>query len=640
MKLKFNLLPPVAMRRNILYTCALFMIAGCAENGYVGPEAEKEEPAISKAISFGGGFQSMTRATKEDYAAAQALGFKFKVFGMKTVNSQDQRVFSTSPDATDGAPYWLWYEASSANKTASNSSDWEYVGESGGTYGTTNYQVTLQHKQTIKYWDFSASEYNFQAWSDLNAANSEVSVTAISKNTMTLSATPAQLGNFWLSDLQKGAPATFANNPVQLTFRKAATKVRLGIYETVSGYSVRNVKFHYNNNTISPTTETGAKTYAILDGKFVGTSNPTTPTSFNVKYEGTPLRAVLEPSGTSENTTYFNFGEFTPTNGVLGEASTSPTWAGGNGDYTWVFPNTKTENIADMTLKVDFELYDESSGEVIKVENKTAIVPAAYMTWKPNYAYTYLFKITDDQLTPITFDAVVIDDGEGHQETITTVPSEGKEVSITTLGIIMDGTTFKNYVTGKNEYQMPTGTDKLDIYAIFTDTKTNANPVVLTPQLMDNDKANFVKVYAVKYKDGATEAEKTAHPITELSVANAIEHTGGLITATHINTLVNDYFATAPAPVTYVPGENGVNKSINALKLEGAKAAGKYAVEIVTYDEVTGLTTNTSSVKGYYTVNANGEYSAVPGEDPKAQGGTKYYKQIKTYKVITVVSGS
>ena len=76
------------------------------------------------------------------------------------------------------------------------------------------------------------------------------------------------------------------------------------------------------------------------------------------------------------------------------------------------------------------------------------------------------------------------------------------------------------------------------------------------------------------------------------------------------------------------------------MKLEGVKAAGKYAVEIVTYDEVTGLTTYTSSVKGYYTVNANGEYSAVSGEDPKAQDGTKYYKQIKTYKVITVVSGS
>jgi hypothetical protein len=27
---------------------------------------------------------------------------------------------------------------------------------------------------------------------------------------------------------------------------------------------------------------------------------------------------------------------------------------------------------------------------------KTAVVPAEYMSWKPGYSYTYIFKITED----------------------------------------------------------------------------------------------------------------------------------------------------------------------------------------------------------------------------------------------------
>ena len=218
-----------------------------------------------------------------------------------------------------------------------------------------------------------------------------------------------------------------------------------------------------------------------------------------------------------------------------------------------------------------------------------------------------------------------MEDENGNQETITTVT----EPSITTFGVVLDNTDkFKNYVTGKDEYQLPGGTDKLDIYATIMDGTS-----VLTPQLTGSTKANYVAVYAVDYKTGTSEAEKTAHPITELSVANAIEHTGGLITATHINTEENDYFATVPTAVTTVPGEDGNNKTVNALKLQGAKAAGKYAVEIVTYTAVT-LTLD-ADLNGYYSVDGNGNYS-------KETSGTystgTYYRQVKTYKVITVVA--
>ena len=162
---------------------------------------------------------------------------------------------------------------------------------------------------------------------------------------------------------------------------------------------------------------------------------------------------------------------------------------------------------------------------------------------------------------------------------------------------------------------------------------------VLTPQLTSSDKANYVTVYFVDYKTGATEAEKAEKPITELSVANAIEHTGGLITATAIQNENNIYFANdagdVPAPVTSVPAEDGTTKTINAVKLPGVITAGKYAVEIVTYEEVTGLTVGTSVVTGYYTL-ASEEYTKITAENTTAASQTTYYKQVKTYKVITV----
>ena len=192
----------------------------------------------------------------------------------------------------------------------------------------------------------------------------------------------------------------------------------------------------------------------------------------------------------------------------------------------------------------------------------------------------------------------------------------------------------ENYVTEKSDYQLPGGTDKLDIYATFM----LQGATVLTPQLTSNNKANFVTVYSVGYQSGTSDADKSSHPITELSVANAIEHTGGLITATAITNALNDYFGTAPAPVTTVPGEDGTTKTIDALKLEGVKAAGQYAVEIVTYKEVTGLTVGTSVVEDYYTLSSD-TYTKCAAE-AKAAEGIIYYEQVKTYKIITVQGAS
>ena len=494
------------MKKNYLLVMALAVMVSCSSDEFVG---DSGSPNVvngnggEKAIQFSSEAPRITRTSAED---AAKLNYQFKVFGVKTVGTSDQRVFATNTSGV--TPYDVWFDgASSGNTTTSNSSNWEYVGAA-GDHGTTDHKVTLTTEQTIKYWDYSASEYNFQAWSDVNTGTgNSVSVSAITKNTMTISGTPAQLANFYLADLQtisqSNNTTTTAVNAyggiVQLTFRKAATKVRLGIYETIPGYVVKDIKFYYASKASNSTTN------AILDGKFVG--NSTDSKDFTVSYgSDAPKKAILTPTGTISNTTSFDFGTFTSsTETGIGTSSTAPTWASADNstkNYINVLPNTATENIAPMLLYVDYTLYNSVSGETINVKGAKAAVPAAYMIWNPNYAYTYLFKISDNTngttgptvgtspegLYPITFDAIIAatDDG-GTQGTITTVSTPSittyQAGSVTTDNGIEYKTGTPIYLTVEDQATgvLKTLTDggsamgAVQVYSLGTTAKTEAD---------------------------------------------------------------------------------------------------------------------------------------------------------------------
>ena len=488
------------MKKKLFFAAvALVALASCTVDEFVGENTSPTTGNTTDAILFTSETPRITRTAEGD---AAKLNYKFKVFGVKTVGSSDQRVFATN--TTGVTPYDVWFDgASSGNTTTSNSSNWEYVGGT-GEHGMTGNKVNLSTAQTIKYWDYSASEYNFQAWSDVNTGTG-ATVSAITKNTMTISGTPAQLANLYLADLQTISQSNNTTTTeynkyggiVQLTFRKAATKVRLGIYETIPGYVVKDIKFYYNTQSANSTTN------AILDGKFVGNSSDSK--EFNVTYSsGTPQKAILTPtnSGTA-NTTYFDFGSF-DSSASIGETSIAPTWASPNNstnNYINVLPNTATTNIAPMLLYVDYTLYNAISGENINVKGAKAAVPAAYMTWNPNYAYTYLFKISDNTngttgttpgispegLYPITFDAIITATDEGStQGTITTVSTPSittyQAGSVTNNGIeYKTGTaiylTVENQGTGELNTLTDGGTDvgAVQVYYLGTTAQTEAD---------------------------------------------------------------------------------------------------------------------------------------------------------------------
>ena len=634
--------------KKIIFFAAMVGVAftSCMNEEFIGDQ-EALNAAGERPIEFGFELKNATRAGGED--AATALGNQFIVYGEKNEDA------SIAPGASgrDGDLVFLNYQVNWVNapySTTSNSHGWEYVGYT----HTSNYQshiltcanpsaVTptlvsaLDAAQTIKYWDNAATNYTFTAVSAAkhltdSKTDIENGYVTIQKNTTgstvydkgyKITATAnADLSTLYISDRVSTSAKT---SPVTLTFRNVLSQIRVGIYETIPGYEISSITFYVNTDGGSPTQTVEAK---VSETKAFGAVCPNVKGTGYADYltvtygDGTTYienHPIVTPHASSQNNLILGTNTSTlTTTGTpkyLGTTATNPTWDTDGGTFTTVFP--QITNITNLALKCDYTLYNSKSKETINITGKTATVPAKYLQWKPNYKYSYLFKITDDDLSPITFDAVEIVAEDGTAEYITTVT----EPSITTFGVTSTGA----YSFGKDEYE--TGTD---IYATFMQGAT-----VLTPQLTAPTKANYVRVYSVDYKAGATTEQKAEKPITELSVANAIEHTGGLITATDVSSDASTYFTSAPSTPTSAPAEDGTTKTIDALKLEGVKAAGKYAVEIVTYEKLATKLTSVQSKVGYYSLSGD-EYTKETSGN--GDGSTDYYKQIKTYKVITVTA--
>ena len=233
-----------------------------------------------------------------------------------------------------------------------------------------------------------------------------------------------------------------------------------------------------------------------------------------------------------------------------------------------------------------------------------AQVPAAYAQWKSGYAYTYLFKISQNTngltnpeidiagLYPITLDAVVTDTQDGVQETITTVA----DPSITTYSKGRVVTTNDEYKTGANIYIVVEGTPALTV-------GTNANLYTVT--LVDNDTS-----------DDITTAAQT---INEASVANAIAK-GGTVTDKNnfIMTVTAASGLTAATEIAAADAPDGKAITVNCAKFTPAAAT-------TTFNEVAqgSLVANTV----YYTSNEGdgGTPFTYTNEQSIPTGATNFY---------------
>ena len=631
-------------KKHLFLAATAIFIASCSDNSYLGDQAAIGE-GVGGPISFN---YEIPAATRSDVTTAGKLSNQFIVWGEK---NEDQSAAGATP--TDGnlvfPNYVVNFSDNTDNTTTSNTSNWEYVGftfdEATSTTSSYTDNISPNTKptsgsipvQTIKYWDNNATSYTFTAVSakpaDITAGRVKIVKTVSGSDVykkgyeVTLAKTDGSPDVYpdwsylYFADRINIAKSTgYSYAPVTFNFRNALSHVRVGMYETIPGYDVTAISFKVTGDALAKNNSNdafGAICPNVSPGTFTGKITVTYYDATDADTQNHPkLELTTTTTGSATDLILGTNINAISTSTPLAISAATPTYDKSDKTYTPVLP--QINNSSPLQLKVSYTLHNSVTGETINISDKTAKVPAQYLQWKPNFKYTYLFKITDDNLNPITFDAVVVtDESTGKQETITTV----SEPSITTFGY---DETNNIYVASSNDYAAGK-----DIYVTIMD---GGSVVVPTPHNNFHLYSNIVS------------SDPTNFPITEASVKEAIEvaSTGTKkITFDHPCNEANSWFDTHCIAVTSVPAEDGTTKTVNAVKLTGL-TAGTYAVQYrktggaddYTKVDVTGFVEGTTDVSSYFIRNYT--YTAC-GASATAVDGTKYYSE--SGGVYTEVTG-
>lgn len=507
------------MKKYIFLAASALTLASCTSDDFLGNTQGSTPTSANSTINFSGNAGKITRATSNEGTPQQMLDGQFLVYGVKKTNDEIfHNVFVN---------YSVWDVE--ANNTTSNTRGWEYVGAKDATDLGIG-KITLSKEQTIKYWDYSASEYHFVAGSPIDAFKYNTS-TDLTTGTVIKSATVSKLAGHIYAN-EKGtaletnpvyiaAPVKITKDdyqkPVTFTFQRQQSMVRVGLYETIPGYSITDIKFYaydakdnFNVSEGNNIILTSATPNYFVGGSEVSgtvTYNWDTP-SYSFEYtENTNLKK-------SKNWYAGKLGTLAKTSSeqtvdILYGTDKDMSTTG----YFTVLP-TQATTASPILIKCDYTLIsDDDSGETIKVTGATAAIPSAYSKWEANTRYTYLFKISDKTngytgtdpdktgLYPITFDAVVKDEKQG---TITTIATP----SITTYqaNSVVENSGIK-YVTNK------------EIKVTVTDN-TNGDIKTLSE---DDSSVGYVAVY--KLSQARTEADLQINNIktSELTSTNSVD---------------------------------------------------------------------------------------------------------------------
>ena len=594
------------MKKYLLFaTTALVALASCTSEDSVSENPAPEVQEV-KTISFGSSTSAITRAEHTGAEAAGMLNNNFVVHGVKGNGSAQEIVFNN---------YNVNYVSNSAYTTTSNTNNWEYVAQSVHPHAT----AAGIGSQSIKYWDYADSQYDFIAYSaggataiatgdpstgqvlisavdasKMNGTNDagtvQTNIANITKGAYTITGKADDLAKTYIADLVTAYNPDDYNKVVQFKFRSLSAKVRIALYETVPGYSVKDVVFYTDASTVA----TDGKAHLFTTGTDVfneeGTYTVYFPTTGSANTAATDYnKAHLKFTAGSSGTATAKVKDFGALSGsqaaenlaaaelyeaagkvYLGRSSNTAIYAGNRSAnfYTVVIPN---ETGAVLNLKVNYTLLStDGSGEVINVTGATAQVPAVFATWKSGYAYTYIFKISQNSngytgidpstgqpvgpegLYPITFDAVVTETEDGVQETITTVA----DPSITTYskGAVV--------TEANNEY------------------KKNSNIYIIVDNGEEITVGTNANMYKIELEDGA------AQTINEASVENLLAHgtySGGTWTVTDANGKDMTATAVGITAISSIPAEDAPDG--NAITVNGAVFntgfAGTYAFEYI-----------------------------------------------------------
>lgn len=514
------------MNKYFLYAASVLALASCSSDDFLGENSGNVQNA-SSAINFGGDAGKITRATSNTGDYVKMLDGQFKIYGVKKMSeTQFVTVFKD---------YSVWNAA--ANTTTSNTNGWEYVGAKGATnLGTGN--ISLDKDQTIKFWDYSASEYRFVAGSPISAFTYNIPVTdkSMEIKSATITGLAGHINANETGQAITTNPVYIAEpivvktakyqEPVQFSFKRQQAMVRVGLYETIPGYSITEINFYKAGGSKAETVNNIILTSGT-ENYFVGGNNISGTITYDWTNENPSYTYEYSEAGLIKSQNWYA-GKFEPHNALATTVSTAAVadLYGKDNDmstngYFTVIPTPSATKAAPILIKCDYTLTsDDDSGETIKVTGATAAIPAAYSKWDVNTRYTYLFKISqntngytgDDPdkagLYPITFDALVKESTDAMQGTVTTVSTP----SITTY---QEGSVTDNGI----EYKSGTAID-------VTVTDANGNVQTLT-----TGGTTVGNVAAYKFTDAINEAEIQVKGTTSATAVTG-EVTGNMFTFT------------------------------------------------------------------------------------------------------------
>lgn len=309
------------------------MFVSCTEKEELHTELEQSTIAFSSVEAEQ---EMMTRS-------ATQLERDFVVYGYKNVNSSTQQVI-------DG--YTVTYKQGSANTSEDNTHNYYYVN------GTT---------QTIKYWDFAASEYRFWGYTgDKSSFSNGGTELTIPVSDLLTNKEPTELPLY--SKLYIRNPIT--SDVVTLEYKRPYSKIRALFY--TSEPMEADDKIVLTNITLTPDEEK-----KIYKSGTVEVTYSFDETAEKVKTTPSDVSADALEMLTYQKVTLTPSAGYTSDHAVLAKTKYDT-------EFYYTLPMGEKNPAFILTVCVNGD-----------TEYKTAVVPAAYMHWKPNYTYTYIFKITE-----------------------------------------------------------------------------------------------------------------------------------------------------------------------------------------------------------------------------------------------------
>ena len=352
---------------------------------------------------------------------------------------------------------------------ASTSSPWFYekLGKTEYTYnGTTGFYTADQTAymsanptQTLQYWDRAYDKTNFYCYAPYDAdvtftkGTTSSTMTFLGDSTIRdgydepLDSTYMGIDRSLFEFMYAGVQATNANlATVTVPFRHMGAQLFIRFYEDIPGYKVEMIDLSSSAKGIQATPAVKAETtytkgsYYTTQGATITFAEATAAPTYTPNWTGStvvqrplifkiPQADLSTASQAPANLTDFA-GLGTTVHHVIQEKA-----ATGTQEYSYsptiYYPVAQPDTSATgFTFHISYRLIAEDNKEVITVNDAAVHVPAfgtivsdtaetpsqstPITVWQPNMRYVYTFKITDQSLSPIVFDAATLGDYTDH----------------------------------------------------------------------------------------------------------------------------------------------------------------------------------------------------------------------------------